>query len=178
MEKLAKSLTRPTTSGETLQRRRVGRATPRVDFRSAGCLIHLLGGGSRERSGDPSAIDARPRKGVGGGRPGTGHRGAQVGREWHRGIRSWGFRRAQGQLTTLFPALLIAPGFRQPLMPEARFPKTPLLGSSVNRGNEATPQHVDHAFYLLLTYLSFEGINKVLINPLGNAGEKEEHEYA
>jgi len=56
MEKLAKSLTRPTTSGETLQRRRVGRATPRVDFRSAGCLIHLLGGGSRERSGDPSAI--------------------------------------------------------------------------------------------------------------------------
>ena len=33
--KLAKSLARPATSGETFRRHRVGRATPRVDFRPA-----------------------------------------------------------------------------------------------------------------------------------------------
>jgi hypothetical protein len=48
--KLAKSLSRRATSGETLRRRRVGRATLRVEFRSAGCLIHLLGGGTERQA--------------------------------------------------------------------------------------------------------------------------------
>src|SRR5215210_9243528 len=33
-------------------------------------------------------------------------------------------------------------GFREPRVPEARFPRAPLLGSSVNRGNTLLPQHV------------------------------------
>ena len=48
--KLAKSLSRPATSGETFRRRRVGRVTQRVDFRSTGCLIHLLGGGTERQA--------------------------------------------------------------------------------------------------------------------------------
>src|SRR5829696_9241580 len=55
---LAECLAGPATSGEALRRYRVGRTTPRVDFRSAGCLIHLLRGSSRELSGDPGAVDA------------------------------------------------------------------------------------------------------------------------
>src|SRR5215217_262630 len=57
---LAEGLAGLATSGEASRRYRVGRTTPGVDFCSAGCLIRFVRGGSRELSGDPSAVDARP----------------------------------------------------------------------------------------------------------------------
>ena len=67
---LAKGLAGPPTSGEALRRCRVGGTTPRVDFGFSGHFIYLIRGGSRELSGDPSAMDARSCQGVGGSRPG------------------------------------------------------------------------------------------------------------